>query len=137
MWWINALLSAFFAALTALFAKTGLKGVDSDLATGIRTFIILVLVWCIVACKGVWQGTSAISRTNWVFLILSGLCTGLSWLFYFRALQSGRLSLVASVDKLSIALTVLLSVLILGEPLTLKLAIGVSLIIVGTMVLIY
>jgi bacterial/archaeal transporter family protein len=137
MWWIYALLSALFAALTALFAKTGVTGIDSDLATGIRTVIILAIVWAIIVYRGVWHQLGAITSQNWFFLVLSGVCTGVSWLFYFRALQSGRLSLVAPVDKLSIALTVLLAVLFLGEPLTLKVVLGVFLIVTGALILIH
>jgi transporter family protein len=137
MWWIYALLSALFAALTAIFAKIGIKGVDTDLATGIRTVIILILAWAIVLFKGTHGGISTLSKTNWTFLILSGFATGLSWICYFRALQLGKVSQVAPVDKLSVALAIALSVVFLGEPLTLKNAIGALLIIGGTIVLIF
>jgi transporter family protein len=137
MWWIYALLSALFAALTAIFAKIGIKGVDTDLATGIRTVIILILAWAIVLFKGTHGGISTLSKTNWTFLILSGCATGLSWICYFRALQLGKVSQVAPVDKLSVALAIALSVVFLGEPLTLKNAIGALLIIGGTIVLIF
>lgn len=136
MWWIYALLSAVFAALTAIFAKIGIKGVNPDLATAVRTIIILILAWCIVFYKGTQAGIGNLSRTNWTFLILSGCATGLSWIFYFRALQVGKVSLVAVVDKSSVAITILLSVLFLGEPLTLRTAIAASLIIAGTLVLV-
>jgi transporter family protein len=102
MWWIYALLSAFFAALTAIFAKIGIKGVDSDLATAIRTVIILVIAWMMVYFKGALSGLQVLSKTNLLFIILSGAATGLSWMFYFRALQLGPVSKVASVDKLSV-----------------------------------
>ncbi|CAN5277355.1 hypothetical protein BH09BAC1_BH09BAC1_01550 [soil metagenome] len=136
MWWMYALLAAFFAALTAIFAKVGVRNVDSDLATAIRTVIILVMVWAIVLAKGGAQGISGISRYTLIFLILSGLSTGLSWLFYFRALQVGKVSQVAPVDKLSVALVIILSVLFLGESLSWQTAVGASLIICGTLVII-
>ncbi|WEA00236.1 EamA family transporter [Mucilaginibacter sp. SJ] len=137
MWWIYALLSALFAALTAIFAKIGIKGVDTDLATAIRTVIILILAWAIALFKGSHGGISTLTKTNWAFLILSGCATGLSWICYFRALQLGKVSQVAPVDKLSVALAIALSVIFLGEPLTLKNAIGALLIIGGTIVLIF
>lgn len=137
MWWIYALLSALFAALTAIFAKIGIKGVDTDLATAIRTVIILILAWAIALFKGSHGGISSLTKTNWTFLILSGCATGLSWICYFRALQLGKVSQVAPVDKLSVALAIALSVIFLGEPLTLKNAIGALLIIGGTIVLIF
>lgn len=136
MWWIYALLSALFAALTAILAKVGIKGVDTDLATAIRTCVILMLAWAFVLYKGSLPGIASFSRQNWTFLILSGLATGLSWIFYFKALQLGKVSQVAPVDKLSVAIAILLSMLFLGEPLTLKTALGALLIIGGTFVLI-
>ncbi|SEO69724.1 transporter family protein [Mucilaginibacter gossypiicola] len=137
MWWIYALLSALFAALTAIFAKIGIKGVDTDLATAIRTVVILILAWGIALFKGTHGGINSLTKTNWTFLILSGCATGLSWICYFRALQLGKVSQVAPVDKLSVALAIALSVIFLGEPLTLKNAIGALLIIGGTIVLIF
>ena len=136
MWWIFALLSAFFAALTAIFAKLGVKNVDSDLATAVRTSVILVIAWGIAFFKGVTPGLHNLSKQNWLFLVLSGCATGLSWIFYFKALQIGKVSQVAPVDKLSVALAILLSVIFLGETLTIKTAIGALLIIGGTVVLI-
>ena len=136
MWWIYALLSAFFAALTALFAKKGLKGVNPDLATAIRTVIILFLAWSIVFFKGNFQSVNNLTKQNWLFLILSGVATGLSWIFYFRALQVGKLAQVATVDKLSLALTILLAFIFLGEPLTWKTVIGGALVIAGSLVVI-
>ena len=136
MWWIFALLSAFFAALTAIFAKIGIKGVDSDLATAIRTVIILIIAWGIALYKGSAENIGGLNRTNWIFLILSGCATGLSWIFYFKALQIGKVSQVAPVDKLSVALAIVLSVLFLKESLTWQSAIGALLIIAGTIVLI-
>ncbi len=136
MWWLYALLSALFASLTAIFAKIGITGVNSNLATAIRTIIILIVAWGIVAARGEAKGISALSKQNIVFLIISGIATGLSWIFYFKALQIGKVSQVAPVDKLSVALTIVLSVIFLGEALTLKTAIGAVFIIVGTVVLI-
>lgn len=137
MWWIYALLSAVFAALTAIFAKIGIKGVDSDLATAIRTVIILILAWGIALFKGSAENMGALSKTNWIFLILSGCATGLSWIFYFRALQVGKVSQVAPVDKLSVALAIVLSAVFLKDPITLKSGLGGLLIISGTLVLIF
>jgi transporter family protein len=136
MWWVYALLSAFFAALTAIFAKIGVKEINSYLATAIRTVIILLVAWGIVLFKKEWSGISTLSKSNLLFLILSGMATGLSWIFYFKALQLGTVSQVAPVDKLSVALAILLSVLFLGELLTIKTAIGATLIVAGTIVLI-
>lgn len=136
MWWIYALLSAVFAALTAIFAKIGIKGVDSDLATAIRTVVILVLAWGIAFYKGAAIGLEGLTRTNWSFLVLSGCATGLSWIFYFKALQLGKVSQVAPVDKASVAIAIVLSVIFLGEPLTLKTALGAGFVILGTIVLI-
>lgn len=136
MWWLYALLSAFFAALTAVFAKVGIKGVDSDLATAIRTVIILIIAWVIAFAKGSVTSIGTLSKQNFIFLGLSGLATGLSWIFYFKALQMGKVSQVAPVDKLSVAIAIILSVLFLGESLTWKNAVGAVLIISGTVVLI-
>lgn len=136
MWWLYALLSAFFAALTAVFAKVGIKGVDSDLATAIRTIVILVIAWTIAFVKGSAVTITTLSKQNFLFLGLSGIATGLSWVFYFKALQIGKVLQVAPVDKLSVALAIIISVLFLGEALTLKTAIGAVLIIAGTLVLI-
>ncbi|GAA4334966.1 EamA family transporter [Mucilaginibacter gynuensis] len=136
MWWIYALLSAVFAALTAIFAKIGIKNVDTDLATGIRTVVIMLLAWAIVFVKGSSYGITTLSKTNWLFLLLSGCATGLSWIFYFKALQLGKVSQVAPVDKLSVAIAIVLSIIFLGEQLTLKTGIGAALIIAGTFVLI-
>jgi bacterial/archaeal transporter family protein len=136
MWWIYALLSAFFAALTAIFAKVGVKNIDSDLATAIRTVIILIIVWGIALFKGEIPGIQNFTKQNWVFLILSGCATGLSWLFYFRALQIGKVSQVAPVDKLSVALAIILSVIFLKESVSFKDVIGAVLIIGGTFILI-
>jgi len=136
MWWIYALLSALFAALTAIFAKVGIKGVDSDLATAIRTVVILIIAWGIAFLRGGINSYESLTKQNLLFLILSGIATGFSWIFYFKALQLGKVSQVAPVDKLSVAIAILLSVLILKETLTLKMFIGAALIIAGTIVLI-
>ena len=137
MWWMYALLSALFASLTAIFAKLGITNVNSNLATAIRTIIILVVAWSIVLARGEAKGLATLSRQNIIFLVVSGIATGLSWIFYFKALQIGKVSQVAPVDKLSVALTVILSVLFLGEALTFKTAIGALLIIAGTAVMIF
>ena len=136
MWWIYALLSAFFAALTAIFAKVGIQGVNTDLATAIRTAVILVLAWGIAYFRGGTDSIHLLTRQNLIFLVLSGIATGLSWIFYFQALQMGKVSQVAPVDKLSVAIAIILSVIFLGEVLTVKTAIGAALIIGGTLVLI-
>lgn len=136
MWWLYALLSAIFAALTAIFAKVGVTGVNSNLATAIRTIIILMVAWGIVLARGETKGIATLSMQNLIFLVVSGVATGLSWIFYFKALQIGKVSQVAPVDKLSVALTIVLSIIFLGETLTIKTAIGAVLIVAGTLVLI-
>ena len=136
MWWIYALLSAFFAALTAIFAKIGIKGVDTDLATAIRTVVILILAWGIAFLRGGTATIHTLTKQNIIFLCLSGIATGLSWIFYFKALQLGEVSLVAPVDKMSVVFAIILAVVFLGEPLTWKTAIGALLIISGSLVLI-
>lgn len=136
MWWLYALLSAFFAALTAVFAKVGIKGVDTDLATAIRTVIILIIAWLIAFARGGAATITTLTKQNFIFLCLSGVATGLSWIFYFKALQLAKVSQVAPVDKLSVAIAIVLAVLFLGEALTFKNAMGAVLIIAGTLVLI-
>lgn len=135
MWIYYALLSAVFAAFTAIFAKMGVSNINSNLATGIRTVIILVLVWSIVFIKGEAKDIGSLSKFNLIFLVLSGVATGLSWLFYFKALQIGKVSQVAAVDKLSVAIAIILSIFFFKETLTLKTAIGALLIIGGTILL--
>jgi transporter family protein len=137
MWWIYALLSALFAALTAVLAKIGIKGVDSNLATAVRTVVILLLAWGIVYFRGGLAELHTLSRSNLLFLGLSGLATGLSWIFYFKALQTGKVSQVAPVDKLSVALAIILSAIFLGEKLTWQTGMGAGLILLGTLVLIF
>ncbi len=136
-WWGYALLSAFFAALTAIFAKLGVEGINSNLATAIRTVVILVIAWALVLVRGETAGISTLSRRTWLFLVLSGAATGASWLCYFRALQLGKASLVAPVDKTSLVMVLLLSALVLGEPLTPQTMAGTLLILSGTLVLIW
>lgn len=137
MWWIFALLSAVFAALTAIFAKVGIKGVDTDLATAIRTVVILILAWGIAFFRGGTSTMQSLTKQNIIFLCLSGVATGLSWIFYFKALQLGKVSQVAPVDKLSVAIAIILSVIFLGEKISTQGMIGAGLIIAGTIVLIY
>ena len=133
-WFTYALLSAFFAALTAILAKIGIKDVNSNLATAIRTIVILLFAWSIVFAQGTFKDISSISRYSLLFLVLSGLATGLSWLFYFRALQLGQASQVAPIDKLSLALTIILSVIILKEKITVSAIIGTLLMIAGAII---
>jgi transporter family protein len=137
MWWTYALLAALFASLTALFAKMGVASVPSNLATAVRTVVILFIAWGVVLFKGETRELLSISRQGLFFLVLSGVTTGLSWLFYFKALQLGKVSQVAPVDKLSVALTILLAAVFLQEPLTLKTALAAGLIIAGTLILIF
>lgn len=135
MWWIYALLSALFAALTAIFAKIGIRNVDSDLATAIRTVVILILAWSIAYFRGGIKTIGDLTKYNMLFLVLSGIATGLSWICYFKALQTGIVSQVAALDKLSVALAILFSVIFLGEALTLKTAIGAACIIAGAIII--
>ena len=137
MWKFYAILSAIFAALTAIFAKIGIKNINSDLATAIRTIVILLITWGIVFFGQKTAEIKELTRVNWIFLILSGAATGLSWLFYFKALQLGDVSRVAPIDKLSIVFTIFLSFLILKEPLTPKIIIGALLICAGGVVMIW
>lgn len=136
-WLLYALVSAFFAALTAIFAKAGLKEVNSDLATAIRTGIILFITWGIVFFKGNAGGINNLSKNNWLFLTLSAIATGLSWLFYYKALQLGKVSEVSAIDKGSIIFTILLSFLFLKEPMTPKLLIGAGLVFAGMLVIVW
>lgn len=136
-WLLFALASAIFAALTAVFAKAGLKEVNSDLATAIRTGIVLFITWGIVFLKGNAGGIHNLSKNNWLFLTLSAVATGLSWLFYYKALQLGKVSEVTAIDKGSIVFTILLSFLFLKEPMTPKLMIGAGLVFAGMMVIVW
>ncbi len=135
MWKYFALLSAFFAALTAILAKIGLKGVNSNLATAVRCVVIVLLAWGIVTFSGELKDVKTLSRQNLLFLCLSGLATGLSWIFYFKA-PTGPVSKVAPIDKLSVALTICLAAILLKEPLDGKTIAGGLLIMAGTFVLI-
>lgn len=137
MWKYYALLSAFFAALTAIFAKIGVKDVNSDLATAIRTTIILFITWGIAIAGNHFNELNGIQTHTWLFLILSGAATGLSWLFYFKALQLGDVSRVAPVDKLSVVITICLSFMFLREPVNAKVIIGALLITAGSIVMLY
>jgi transporter family protein len=137
MWWIYALLSAVFAALTAILAKVGIKGINSDLATAIRTIFILLIAWGIVLFRKELNGISGFSKNNWLFLGLSGVATGLSWIFYFKALQLGKVSQVAPIDKLSVAIALILSVVLLHEAITWKIILGTCLIIGGSIIIIF
>ncbi len=136
MWKYYALLSAFFAGITAVLAKLGLKGINGNLATAIRTVVILFMAWGIVLAMGQWKDLKFITRHNLIFLILSGIATGLSWIFYFKALETGPVSKVAPIDKLSVAIAIGLSVIILKEQVDLKTITGAAFIIIGTFVLI-
>ncbi len=137
MWKYYALLSAFFAALTAIFAKIGVKDVNSDLATAIRTTIILFITWGIVLLGNHETEVRAIAGRTWLFLLLSGCATGLSWLFYFKAIQLGDVSRVAPIDKLSVVITICLAFLFLKEPVSLKTLLGALLITAGSIVMLY
>ena len=137
MWAIFALLSAVFAALTSIFAKIGIENVNSNLATAIRTVVVLVMAWGIVLMTGKLDQLPDISSKSWIFLILSGLATGLSWLCYFYALQIGEASKVVPVDKFSVVITMVMAFFILGETVTVKTIIGGILITLGTLVLIF
>lgn len=135
MWFYYALLSALFAALTAIFAKIGVANINSNLATGIRTIVILIMIWSIVLARNEAKDLGSLTKQNIIFLILSGLATGLSWLFYFKALQIGKVSQVAPVDKLSVAIAIILSVIFLKETISIKEIVGAGLIIAGAIVL--
>ena len=136
MWLILALLSAVFAALTSILAKVGISGVDSNLATAIRTFVVLLFAWGMVFLTDAQGGLAAISRKSWIFLILSGLATGASWLCYYKALQMGDVSKVVPIDKLSVVITLILSFVFLHERFTLKSVIGCVLLAAGTLVMV-
>lgn len=128
-------MSAFFAALTAIFSKVGVKDINSDLATAIRTTVILLITWGIVLFGSHVGEIKEIPRYSWIFLLLSGAATGLSWLFYFKALQTGDVSRVAPIDKLSVVITIFLSFLFLKEPVTPKVVLGALLITCGSMIM--
>lgn len=135
MWKLYAVLSAVFASLTAIFCKMGVKGVNSNLTTGIRTIVILLLIWGIVFATHSADQIKNLTYKNYLFLIISGIATGLSWLFYFKAIQIGDLSKIAPIDKLSLVLTMILSFIIFKESITLPLVLGAGLIVGGVVVL--
>ena len=137
MWKYYALLSALFAALTAICAKIGVKDINSNLATAIRTSIILLLTWGIVLFSGRMNEIKDISRHTWCFLILSGIATGMSWLFYFKAMQTGDVSRVAPIDKLSVVITIILAFFLLKEPVNIKVIIGALLITAGSLCMLW
>lgn len=136
MWMIYGLLSAVFAALTSILAKIGMDNVNSNLATAIRTMVVLMMAWIVVGVTKTAGGITQLTRTNWIFLILSGIATGASWLFYYKALQIGEVSKVVPLDKLSIVFVFIFSVTVLKEPLSIKTLIGTGLITLGTLVLV-
>ncbi len=135
MWKYYAIASALFAALTAIFAKIGIRNIDTNLAVTLRTCVIVLMMWGIVFASNSADGIKTLTRTNWTFLILSGVTTGLSWLFYFKALEVGDVSRVAPIDKLSIVFTIVLSIIILKEPFSWKVILGVSMIAGGSLVI--
>lgn len=136
MWFVFALLSAVFAALTSILAKIGIDGVNSNLATAIRTVVVVAMAWGMVFLTHAQSGISQISRKSWIFLILSGLATGASWLCYYRALQLGEASKVVPIDKLSIIITLILAFVFLHESFTVKSLIGCILIGAGTLIMV-
>ncbi len=136
MWLLLALGSAVFAALTSILAKIGIEGVNSNLATALRTLVVLAMAWGMVFLTGSHRGLAEISRKSWLFLILSGLATGASWLCYYRALQLGEASKVVPVDKLSVVITVVLAFVFLHEKFTWKSGIGTVLIAAGTLLMV-
>jgi len=137
MWVLYAFLAAFFAALVAILAKIGITGIDSNLATAIRTVVILVLTWSIVFATVPLVTLKTLTAKNWTFLILSGLATGLSWLFYFKALQLGDVSRVAPIDKLSVVLTIMMAFFILREPVSWQVLGGGGLIVAGLLLILW
>ena len=133
MWIVFAILSAVFAALTSILAKVGIEGVDSNLATAVRTIVVVIMAWAMVFITNTQSGLSQISRKNWIFLILSGIATGASWLCYYKAIQLGDVSKVVPVDKLSVVVTLILAFVFLHEEFTVKSVIGCILIGAGTL----
>jgi len=135
MWFVLALLSAVFAALTSILAKIGIDGVNSNLATAVRTVVVVVMAWGMVFITNAQSGLSKISPRSWIFLILSGIATGISWLCYYRALQLGQASKVVPIDKLSVVITLVLAFVFLHETFTVKALIGCILLTAGTLVM--
>jgi bacterial/archaeal transporter family protein len=136
-WALYAVLSAFFASLVAIFGKIGIKGISSNLAVAVRTAIILVFAWGIVFIEGTTYQLSSWSRHTWIFIVLSAIATGLSWLFYYKALQLGEASKVAPIDKLSVALTIILALIFLGEKPTFGNILGGALVVAGVLVTVF
>ena len=136
MWWLFAILSSVFAALTSILAKIGIEGVNSNLATAVRTVVVLVMSWGMVFLTNAQKGLSEISNRSWLFLILSGLATGASWLCYYKALQMGEASKVVPIDKLSVVITLVLAFAFLHEQVTAKSALGCILIGAGTLLMV-
>lgn len=136
MWFAFALLSAIFAALTSILAKVGIEGVNSNLATAIRTVVVLIMAWGMVFLTNAQSGLASINKKSWLFLILSGLATGASWLCYYRALQVGEVSKVVPIDKLSVVITLVLAFVFLHESFTAKSLVGAALITIGTLVMV-
>ncbi|MDE6847591.1 MAG: EamA family transporter [Lachnospiraceae bacterium] len=136
MWFVFAVLSAVFAALTSILAKVGIAGVNSNLATAIRTVVVLVMAWGMVFLTNAQKGITSIDKKSWTFLILSGLATGASWLCYYRAIQIGEVSKVVPIDKMSVVITLVLAFIILHESFTAKSVIGSVLIAAGTLVMV-
>ena len=134
-WVVYAVLAAVFASLTAILAKVGLTGIDSHLATAIRTAVVLALAWGMVFITGAQKDITVLTQRNLVFLTLSGLATGFSWLCYYKALQLGPVSKVAPIDKLSVVLTIILAAVFLHEPVTLKTGIGAAFLVLGIMIM--
>lgn len=136
MWLLFALLSSIFAALTSILAKVGIEGVNSNLATAVRTMVVVVMAWGMVFLTGAQSGIQEISKKSWIFLILSGLATGASWLCYYRALQIGEASKVVPIDKLSVVITLVLAFVFLHERFTPKSLVGCILIGIGTLIMV-
>lgn len=136
MWWLFAILSAVFAALTSILAKIGIDGVNSNLATAIRTVVVVAMAWGMVFLTNAQSGLSEISKKSWIFLILSGLATGASWLCYYKALQTGEASKVVPIDKLSVVITLILAFVFLHEEFTAKSFVGCVLIAAGTLIMV-
>jgi transporter family protein len=136
MWFIFALLSAVFAALTSIFAKIGIEGINSNLATAIRTVVVLFMAWGMVFVTGTQNQVGNIGQKSWIFLVLSGMATGFSWLFYYKALQIGEASKVVPVDKFSVVITMIMAFVILKEAVTLKTVLGGVFITIGTFIMI-
>ena len=136
MWFVFALLSAIFAALTSILAKVGIEGVNSNLATAIRTVVVVVMAWGMVFLTNAQNGIAEISKRSWLFLILSGLATGTSWLCYYKALQLGNASKVVPIDKLSVVITLVFAFVFLHEDFTIKSLVGCILIGIGTLIMV-